>query len=390
MKNQTQRIRILKFQGVYYRESSKRRHMGKPDRCFYISYKNLKGKLIWEKVGWSSEGHTAIFATNVRAERVRLIRHGDDIPQKRGEELTFGEVWERYDQWLETAKKKPKDDRLLYANHLRSRFSDCLLSEITPFGLEKMKMELTKKGLSPASVKHCLVLVRQVINKAVTWGLWKGENPIKGVKMPRLNNRRERFLNPEEADRLLKELAERRSELHDISLVSLHTGMRAGEILNLQWVHVNIENGLIHVADSRSGRARKAYMTPTLKEMFMQRGPGQPEAYVFKSTKGEKINEVSNPFAKVVKRLGFNDGIKDPRQKVCFHTLRHTFASWLALRGESILTIKELLGHQTLAMTERYSHLIPDHKRKAVEGIEEVFTSIRNLETSADEEKTSK
>ena len=62
----------------------------------------------------------------------------------------------------------------------------------------------------------------------------------------------------------------------------------------------------------------------------------------------------------------------------------------MALRGESILTIKELPGHQTLAMTERFSHLIPDHKRKAVEGIEEVFLSIRNAETAADEETTSK
>jgi len=108
--------------------------------------------------------------------------------------------------------------------------------------------------------------------------------------------------------------------------------------------------------------------------MFRNRENGHPEDYVFLSTKGEKIKEVSNAFAKVVKRLGFNEGITDRRQKVSFHTLRHTFASWLALRGESILTIKELLGHQTLAMTERYSHLIPDHKRRAVEGIDESFT----------------
>ena len=65
--------------------------------------------------------------------------------------------------------------------------------------------------------------------------------------------------------------------------------------------------------------------------------------------------------------------LQDPRQIVTFHTLRHTFASWLALQGTPILTIKELLGHQSLVMTERYSHLTPDHKKNAVDGIEAMF-----------------
>ncbi|MBK7552183.1 MAG: tyrosine-type recombinase/integrase [Syntrophaceae bacterium] len=84
-----------------------------------------------------------------------------------------------------------------------------------------------------------------------------------------------------------------------------------------------------------------------------------PEDFVFQSKRGEKIKEVSHTFDRVVKDLKINEGIKDPRQKVVFHTLRHTFASWLAIQGTPILTIKELLGHQTLAMTERYSHLSP-------------------------------
>jgi len=69
----------------------------------------------------------------------------------------------------------------------------------------------------------------------------------------------------------------------------------------------------------------------------------------------------------------FNKGVTDPRQKITFHTLRHTFASWLAIQGTHILTIKELLGHQTLAMTERYSHLIPEQKVQALAGIEAIF-----------------
>jgi integrase len=71
--------------------------------------------------------------------------------------------------------------------------------------------------------------------------------------------------------------------------------------------------------------------------------------------------------------MGLNEGITDPRQKVTFHTLRHTFASWLAIQGESLITIKELLGHKSMAMTERYSHLTPDHKHLAVKNLEAGF-----------------
>jgi integrase len=69
----------------------------------------------------------------------------------------------------------------------------------------------------------------------------------------------------------------------------------------------------------------------------------------------------------LVDLLEFNSGVTDPRQRFYFHTLRHTFAWWLAIQGEPLLTIKELLGHKTLVMTMRYTHLMPDQKRKAVE-----------------------
>jgi len=67
-----------------------------------------------------------------------------------------------------------------------------------------------------------------------------------------------------------------------------------------------------------------------------------------------------------VDSIGLNDGVDDPRQRVVFHTLRHTFASWLAMSGTDIYTIKELMRHKTLTMTMRYAHLIPDAKRRAV------------------------
>lgn len=137
----------------------------------------------------------------------------------------------------------------------------------------------------------------------------------------------------------------------------------------LRWVHLDSANDLIHVADPKKGESRKAFMTPAVKKMFQSRGRGAPEELVFPARGAKHIVAISKAFSRAVERMGFNDGITDARQKVSFHTLRHTFASWLAIQGTPILAIKELMGHHSLAMTERYSHLIPDMKREAVAGI---------------------
>jgi integrase len=364
-------IKIQKHTGVYYRESSSRKHQGKHDRCFYITFKN-NAKQVYEKVGWLSEGYSAQMASNIRAERIRSIRHGDEIALRK-REITFGDAWDKYNEWLDAGKKHPANDRIRYNKHLKSRLAHKHLSQITPIDLEKIKTELTQDGLAPATIKHVLVVVRQVINKAILWDLWKGENPVKRVGLPRLNNRRERFLSPEEATSLLHELQEINQQLYEITLISLYTGMRAGEIFSLKWGNLDFVNGIINISDSKSGDPRNSYMTAKVREAFKSMPSGQPEEFVFKDRNGTAFKEIGSSFKTAVKRLGLNEGITDRRQKVCFHTLRHTFASWLALRGNSLLTIKELLGHKTLAMTIRYSHLIPDHKKMAIKGIEETM-----------------
>ena len=201
--------------------------------------------------------------------------------------------------------------------------------------------------------------------------------------MPSLNNRRERFLTHEEADVLLSELAKTSKTVHDQALLTLHSGLRAGEIFNLRGQDLDFENGMIRVVDPKNKANRTAYMTEAIRNMLKERVPDNPNDFIFKDRNhGEKIESVSKTFDRTVKRLGFNNGVTDPRHRVVFHTLRHTFASWLALEGNvggsSILTIKELLGHKTLAMTERYSHLIPDMKKQAVLALEESFNESRN------------
>jgi integrase len=146
-------------------------------------------------------------------------------------------------------------------------------------------------------------------------------------------------------------------QVYQISLLALRTGMRASEIFNLKWVHVDIENGRILIMDGKGDKSRVAFMTEDIKTMFRDMKPKSPNTYVFPSAKEGKVNKVSNTFARAVNELKLNDYISDSRQHVCFHTCRHTFASRLAESGVDLYTIKTLLGHSTISLTERYSHL---------------------------------
>jgi len=363
-----------KYAGVYRRESQERNFKGKPDICFDVTYK-LEGKKIWEKVGWLSEGYTEKLASDIRSDRLRSMRHGEELPRQKKKAPLLFDVWTKYEAWAKQNKSRGgSDDISRYNCYIKDRFENERLDSIPPFDLERMKNDLLKNDYSPATVKHCLVLIRQIYNKAVAWGIYKGPNPVRGVKMPSLQNQRDRFLSHDEANRLLETLGAMRTPgLQDMALLSLHTGLRAGEIFNLKGYDLDFQNDVIRISDPKNKTTRHAYMTGAVKDMFKGRTPAKPEDLIFPNTNGNKIVAISKQFREIIEQLGFNDGVTDRRQRVTFHTLRHTFASWLAMQGESIITLKEMLGHKSTTMTERYSHLIPDHKRRAAAKLEDIF-----------------
>jgi integrase len=85
---------------------------------------------------------------------------------------------------------------------------------------------------------------------------------------------------------------------------------------------------------------------------------------IFSSRKGERITSASHALTKTTDAM-FNEGVEDTRQRVSFHTLRHTFASWLVQRSVDLYKVKELMGHEDIKMTMRYAHLAPEGLRKA-------------------------
>ena len=375
-----------KFQGVYQRRSEVRRNPkdGRPDVCFHITYKN-NGKKVWEKVGWRSEGYTAQMANDLRADRMQAIRHGMPLNERAeadsesaAKSMTLGEAWALYkEKWLPNLSKWEFED-LRYNKHIAPRFGDVPLDDIKPLDLESFKRDLVEAGLSPATIRQILGNIRRLYNKLVEWELYDGKIPTSTIKMPKIENSRVRYLTPKEAEAMLNLVKTKSITWWRISLISLKTGMRLNEILSLTWSDLDLSARVIHVRFSK----KKVRMTPmplSIKALFEEMPPDLPSALIFPSTTGDKSEQVSMSFKRAVEELGFNKGIKDARQKVVFHTLRHTFASWLAIDGVPLYTISELMGHSTMDMTKRYAHLCPDTKRAAVEKIDAISQEGRSL-----------
>ena len=128
--------------------------------------------------------------------------------------------------------------------------------------------------------------------------------------------------------------------------------------------------GVLPLPEWDNKKSRYAYFTPEIEGVLIDRNRDQGEQdLVFPSRIGGTRVAVSAVFKRVVEEVGLNSGITDSRQKVVFHTLRHTFASWLVQKGTPLYTVAELMGHTSLAMTTRYAHLAPDNMRKAVDSI---------------------
>lgn len=380
------------FVGVRYREHETRKHGIRPDRYFFVRYK-LNGKDKEEGLGWSSQGWTAQKAAEKLAKLKEAQRTGEGaitLAQKRQQaaaarqaeaearateerdNISLAQVWGKYLPVAQANKAAHTAyaEEAAYRLWLSPTLADKPLRDIKPIHLERIKKTMAEAGRSAQTVRHVLAALRQVFNFAKRNGLYAGDNPVSMVKKPSADARRLRFLSHDEADRLLAALAERESNVHDMALLALHCGLRAGEIFSLTWGDVDMERGVLILRDTKSGKTRAAYMTEAVTTMLAGMERRGHNDLVFLSANGGRIVQVSETFNRVVTALGLNNGVTDLRQKVVFHTLRHTFASWLVEQGIDLYSVKELMGHGTLAMTERYSHLSPDKLRRAVKTLE--------------------
>ena len=381
-----------RFPGVRYREHPTRKIYGKPDKYFVIRYK-VGGKSKEEALGWASEGwngqksslersklknaHVTGEGAQTLSEKRQLKKIKEETAllekaQIEKENISFGQYFE--DSYFPNAQENKtkwswKRERSLFKLWISPAISKIPLKDIHPIHLERIKKSMVDAGKSPRSILYALAVVRQVFNSSIKNRVFFGIPPIIETKQLAKDNRRSRFLTHREAATLLETLKEQNLELYQMTLLSLNCGLRAGEIFSLEWSDINLSGGMISIRDPKNRRNRYAIMTNEAKQMFESFSEGQ-NGLVFPAREGRKRREISKLFKQVVDGLGFNDNITDRRQKVVFHTCRHTFASWLVGSGVDLYKVKTLMGHCTITQTERYSHLAPDTLQKAIRQFE--------------------
>lgn len=382
------------YPGVRYREHLTRKKGIKKDRYYTIRYYIDDGQRKEEGLGWSSEGWTAEKAAQQLSELKKARRTGEgplSLKEKRDSEterreqeaklkiqeeinnITFHDFfYKSYYPTAQTSKKKSSYEK--EEQHFRlwiePVLGSLLFKDIKPFTIERIKKNMMDKGLSSRMVEYVLATIRQIWNQAIRDEMVSSESPTKKVRLVKIDNRRLRFLNHEEANLLLNALKVRDKQIYLISLLSLHTGMRMGEIFKLKWGDVDIKQGMITIKDAKTGN-RTAFMTGLLKDAFKEMIKTNNDDFLFLSPLSKApFKEMPKIFSIIVNEVGLNKDITDSRQKIVPHSLRHTYASWLVQDGVDLYTVQKLMGHGSITMTQRYAHLSPKTLQEAVKTLE--------------------
>ena len=235
----------------------------------------------------------------------------------------------------------------------------------------KAKKPEARRPRSTSTVKHELAVLKEVFNKGIAWGL-VDRNPAARVKPLPESKGRTRFLSVEEAEKLVQAAS---AHLRPIIIMALETGMRRGEILRLKWEDLDMKNNMIYIADPKNNDPRHVPMSSRVKALLASLPRRLRADYVFVGVKKwQMVGKDGIPFTDVdtsFRNACAKEGIED----FTFHGLRHTAASHLVMSGVPLRTVGEILGHKTATMTERYSHLTPEHKRNAIETLSSCYNS---------------
>lgn len=280
---------------------------------------------------------------------------------------------------------------------IRSSFADLLplrMDEIDHRLVEGLRVSWINRGNTPATANRNIQRIKGLLSRAVEWGVLT-EHPLAKLRRLKTDQKgRIRYLATEEMDALRAAMiareetirAERDSanawrrernqklmpdlrkvvfadHLKPLVLLSINTGMRRGEVFNLQWSDINFKGKVLTVegGTSKSGQTRHVPLNKEALQVLSDWHDQQAltSGFVFPSDKGGRLDNIKKSWAGLLELAN----IKNFR----WHDLRHTFASRLVMAAVPLNTVRELLGHSDIAMTLRYAHLAPDSKAAAVE-----------------------
>ena len=327
-----------------------------------ITYYAVNGN-VWKKVGRKSAGITERKAFEVWCEIDSKLRHGKDITKKQPKNLNFDDLAEMF---LESKVNIKSHKRYAqnYKNHISPFFGDLALPKLRDSLIVEFVAFKLISGCAKGSLRQYLTLTNSIVNHAIESEVIK-ERPFKKVQQLKVENSRLRYLNSQEI-KTLRAAVSHDKELTLFVEIALQTGARANSILSLRKKDINTQNRSITLKDFKRGNTYIGYMNDESFDGVCEHIEkfGANGFVVSVNGKETKYQSVYTRLTKVFEE--FNKGLEksDRENRVVIHTLRHTFASHLAIGGVSIQEIQKLMNHKDIKQTLKYAKLMPDSGRE--------------------------
>jgi integrase len=317
---------------------------------FWVDYRNARGRRKRKKIGRSqkrAEQYNRLCL--VERDNEKLFGVGRSAP----EDILFEEAVVKYMDWARVNKISWRRDEQSLAHWLEVARGKRLSSLSKP-DVESYKAA-RKDVVAPRTVNEEVACLKRLYYRMMDWGFAAG-NPTRGVKALREPPGRIKTLSLDEEKRLLEACP---AHLGPVVSCALHTGMRMGEILRLEWRDVDLGRNVVIVRDSKNGQSREIALTRIFGAVL--RGLPRRHEKVFLTPGGEP-DRSGKGILESFKRAAGKVGIVE----MTFHDLRHVHATNLRSAGADLADIKENLGHKTLVMTNRYAHVTNKRRQDVI------------------------
>jgi len=363
------------YSGVYFVK------LANQDQSFFIRYKR-NGKSVEEKAGRSNQGWNAEKAYQLRTERMsgtsaagnELQSNSDLLSQQ---DWTFSKIFSEYLR-LRNKLKGRANDIYRFKNYLEKEFANITPSCVTQDDIERFKHNLQNRELKPATIRHVLELLRRLANFAAKNNLCSGLS-FK-IQMPKVENYKTEELSNAQLQKLMQVLEEESDiQVSNLVRLALYTGMRRGELFNLNWGDIDFYYKTITVKSDKKGDQPTIPLNEMAEKVLVEHAHTENGSkFVFPGRGGKKRTECKRPLLRIRKKAGLPDDFR------ILQGLRHVYASMLVSSGKADLeTLQSLLTQKSPLMTQRYAHLL-DVSQTNSENI--IADAENNLSNATEEE----
>ncbi len=370
-----------KHDGVYYKEIEQTTVDAKGktktkiiDKIYVIRYRD-NGKERFVTLGKYSEGIREAYCKTKRNEYMTLSKNGELPPQidKRikKQALTLNSLAETYFDEKSTENKTNKQQTGKYKLHIKPILGAKAVDDIHKDDIKALQKKLISKKLAPKTTNGIIQLLTAIINYSIKEHDLMIINPTTGISRIKVDDARERFLGIDEIHTLLNTI--RGDELlYHFTRMALATGARLEGVLHIQKKDIDLVHNKVTIKDLKSDSTYSGFFNNKLKEEIGKSISSMKanDYYIGGRTTPYPGRSVRRKMKPILDEL-FNQDLdaSDAKNRVVIHTLRHTFASQLAIKGVPIFTIQNLMNHAKIEMTMRYAKLAPDSGLNAIEGL---------------------